>query len=75
MSHEINSVPSVSVAGSYASNGQSTKANEFGMRPMQERAFERLANQDAETEAAGKLKKRPSDIHYFLCHEQGQFLT
>lgn len=32
-------VPSVSVA--YASNGSSTKANEFGMRPMQERAFEK----------------------------------
>lgn len=33
------SVPSVSV--SYAGNGSSTKANEFGMRPMQERAFEK----------------------------------
>ncbi|WP_419952393.1 pseudomurein-binding repeat-containing protein [Methylobacterium sp.] len=32
-------VPSVSV--SYASNSSSTKANEFGMRPMQERAFEK----------------------------------
>jgi len=31
------SVPSVSV--SYAQNGSSTKANEFGMRPMQERAY------------------------------------
>lgn len=39
MSHEIRSVPSVSVT--YASNGSSTKANEFGMRPMQERAFEK----------------------------------
>ena len=67
------SVPSVSVA--YARNGQSTKANEFGMRPLQERAFEKLANQDAETEAAGKLRKRPSDIPYFLCHEQGLCLT
>jgi superfamily II DNA or RNA helicase len=37
------SVPSVSV--SYASNGQSTKANEFGMRPMQERAFEKRGEQ------------------------------
>jgi len=29
------SVPSVSMA--YAADGRSTKANEFGMRPMQER--------------------------------------
>jgi len=33
------SVPSVSVT--YARNGASTKANALGMRPMQERAFER----------------------------------
>ena len=33
------SIPSVSV--SYARNGQSTKANELGMRPMQERVYER----------------------------------
>ncbi|MBX9660524.1 MAG: hypothetical protein K2X00_18365 [Nitrospiraceae bacterium] len=37
------SVPSVSVR--YASNGSSTKANEFGMRPMQERAFEKRGEQ------------------------------
>ncbi|KQP11344.1 DEAD/DEAH box helicase [Methylobacterium sp. Leaf99] len=36
-------VPSVSV--SYARNGSSTKANEFGMRPMQERAFEKRGEQ------------------------------
>lgn len=36
-------VPSVSV--SYAQNGRSTKANELGMRPMQERAFERRGEQ------------------------------
>lgn len=34
-----NAVPSVSV--SYARNGRSTRANELGMRPMQERAYER----------------------------------
>jgi hypothetical protein len=34
-----NTVPSVSV--SYARNGRSTHANELGMRPMQERAYER----------------------------------
>ncbi|MBZ9706958.1 DEAD/DEAH box helicase [Mesorhizobium sp. ESP7-2] len=34
-----NQVPSVSV--SYASNGNSTKANALGMRPMQERVYER----------------------------------
>ena len=37
------SIPSVSV--SYACNGQSTKANELGMRPMQERAYERRGEQ------------------------------
>jgi superfamily II DNA or RNA helicase len=41
--NSIKSVPSVSV--SYASNGSSTKANEFGMRPMQERAFEKRGEQ------------------------------
>jgi hypothetical protein len=38
-----NSVPSVSVT--YARNGSSTKSNELGMRPMQERAFERRGEQ------------------------------
>lgn len=37
------SVPSVSV--SYSRNGKSAKANEFGMRPMQERAYERRGEQ------------------------------
>src|SRR5215471_5420201 len=37
------SVPSVSV--SYARNGSSTKANALGMRPMQERAYERRGEQ------------------------------
>nr|WP_202367388.1 DEAD/DEAH box helicase [Mesorhizobium sp. L-2-11] len=36
-------VPSVSV--SYASNGSSAKANALGMRPMQERAYERRGEQ------------------------------
>ncbi len=36
-------IPSVSVA--YASNGSSTKANALGMRPMQERAYERRGEQ------------------------------
>jgi superfamily II DNA or RNA helicase len=36
-------IPSVSVA--YARNGKSTRANEFGMRPMQERAFEKRGEQ------------------------------
>ena len=43
MTDPIKSVPSVSV--SYARNGSSTKANEFGMRPMQERAFEKRGEQ------------------------------
>jgi hypothetical protein len=37
------SVPSVSV--SYARNGASTKSNALGMRPMQERAYERRGEQ------------------------------
>ncbi len=37
------SIPSVSV--SYARNGQSTKANALGMRPMQERAYEKRGEQ------------------------------
>ncbi len=36
-------VPSVSVT--YARNGSSTKANALGMRPMQERAYERRGEQ------------------------------
>ncbi|WP_316207364.1 DEAD/DEAH box helicase [Bradyrhizobium sp. SZCCHNR3118] len=39
MTDKKKSVPSVSV--SYARNGSSTRANAFGMRPMQERAYER----------------------------------
>jgi superfamily II DNA or RNA helicase len=37
------SVPSISV--SYARNGNATKANALGMRPMQERAYERRGEQ------------------------------
>ena len=36
-------VPSVSV--SYARNGSSTRSNELGMRPMQERAYEKRGEQ------------------------------
>ena len=43
MTTEVKSVPSVSV--SYARNGNSTKANPLGMRPMQERAYERRGEQ------------------------------
>ena len=43
MTDEKKSVPSVSV--SYARNGTSTKANALGMRPMQERAFEKRGEQ------------------------------
>ncbi|HCE24053.1 MAG TPA: DEAD/DEAH box helicase, partial [Hyphomonas sp.] len=35
--------PSVSVT--YAQNGNSTKSNELGMRPMQERAYEKRGEQ------------------------------
>ncbi|HNY29500.1 MAG TPA: DEAD/DEAH box helicase [Fibrobacteria bacterium] len=38
-SSKTTAVPSVSMA--YAADGRSTKANEFGMRPMQERVYER----------------------------------
>src|ERR1041384_4084861 len=43
MSDKIKSVPSVSVT--YAQNGASTKANALGMRPMQERAYEKRGEQ------------------------------
>uniref|UniRef100_E6VCV8 Pseudomurein-binding repeat n=1 Tax=Rhodopseudomonas palustris (strain DX-1) TaxID=652103 RepID=E6VCV8_RHOPX len=43
MTKEVKSVPSVSV--SYAQNGGSTKANALGMRPMQERAYEKRGEQ------------------------------
>ncbi|HZL17524.1 MAG TPA: DEAD/DEAH box helicase [Polyangia bacterium] len=43
MSDKIKSVPSVSVT--YARNGASTKANSFGMRPMQERTYEKRGEQ------------------------------
>ena len=43
MTGPIKLIPSVSV--SYARNGTSTKANAFGMRPMQERAFEKRGEQ------------------------------
>jgi superfamily II DNA or RNA helicase len=41
--NEVKSVPSVSV--SYARNGTSTEANELGMRPMQERVYEKRGEQ------------------------------
>src|SRR5277367_2747044 len=43
MTNEMKSIPSVSV--SYGRNGSSTQGNEFGMRPMQERAYEKRGEQ------------------------------
>ena len=43
MTGSIQVVPSISV--SYARNGNATKANALGMRPMQERAYERRGEQ------------------------------
>src|ERR1700759_4012728 len=43
MTDAIDSVPSISVT--YARSGNSTKANALGMRPMQERAYERRGEQ------------------------------
>lgn len=43
MTQDNRAVPSVSVT--YASTGSSTKSNELGMRPMQERAYERRGEQ------------------------------
>jgi len=40
---DIKAVPSISVT--YAHNGSSTKANALGMRPMQERAYEKRGEQ------------------------------
>lgn len=43
MTIDIKAVPTVSVT--YARTGKSTKANELGMRPMQERAYEKRGEQ------------------------------
>jgi superfamily II DNA or RNA helicase len=43
MTTDVKSVPSISV--SYAHNGSSTKSNALGMRPMQERAYEKRGEQ------------------------------
>ena len=43
MTGEVKSVPSISVT--YARNGSSTKTNAHGMRPMQERAYEKRGEQ------------------------------
>jgi superfamily II DNA or RNA helicase len=43
MTNDVTQVPSISV--SYARNGNATKANALGMRPMQERAYERRGEQ------------------------------
>jgi len=43
MTDEIQTVPSISVA--YARTGASTKSNTLGMRPMQERAYEKRGEQ------------------------------
>jgi superfamily II DNA or RNA helicase len=43
MTGKVKSVPSISVT--YAQNGSSTKANALGMRPMQERAYEKRGEQ------------------------------
>src|SRR5690242_14157298 len=43
MTDELKAVPSMSV--SYAQTGASTKANALGMRPMQERAYEKRGEQ------------------------------
>ena len=40
---DIKAIPSISVT--YARNGSSTKANSLGMRPMQERAYEKRGEQ------------------------------
>jgi hypothetical protein len=43
MTIDVKSVPSISVT--YARNGSSTRANALGMRPMQERAYEKRGEQ------------------------------
>ena len=43
MAVEVKPVPSISVT--YAQNGSSTKSNALGMRPMQERAYEKRGEQ------------------------------
>jgi superfamily II DNA or RNA helicase len=43
MTEDVKQVPSITVT--YARNGNATKANALGMRPMQERAYERRGEQ------------------------------
>jgi len=43
MTTEAKTIPTVSVT--YARNGSSTRANAFGMRPMQERVYEKRGEQ------------------------------
>src|SRR5271163_355871 len=43
MTTDVKPIPTVSVT--YARNGSSTKANAFGMRPMQERVYEKRGEQ------------------------------
>jgi hypothetical protein len=58
----VKSVPSVSVT--YARNGSSTKANALGMRPMQERAYERRGEQYLADQVAAGLGQEPrADVH------------
>src|SRR3954466_14563405 len=43
MTGEVKSIPTISVT--YAHNGSSTKSNALGMRPMQERAYQKRGEQ------------------------------
>jgi hypothetical protein len=57
MSDKIKSVPSVSVT--YARNGASTKANALGMRPMQERAYEKRGRAVPAHQVAARIGQEP----------------
>src|SRR5260370_2903656 len=63
-----------SVSVSYASNGSSTKANAMGMRPMQERAYEKRGEQYLLIKAAPASAKSRAIMFIALDKLQNQRL-
>jgi hypothetical protein len=63
MTGEVKSVPSISV--SYARKGSSTKANALGMRPMQERAYEKRGDICSSSRRPRLLPSTSSKIRAF----------
>jgi hypothetical protein len=65
---ETRAIPSVSVT--YARNGSSTKANALGMRPMQERAYQKRGEQYPLIKSPGLRAK--ADNRLYLRSEDGE---